>query len=141
MKESNRFGPDRSGVFLAPRNFASLREAAQRAGAAWHEVRMAGVRDKDGFLAAAARDLNFPPHFGANWDAFVDCFGDAALAGEGQVVSFTGAETLARHAPDEWATALEILRITAADARARKRALIVLADHAAPGAPLERFIF
>jgi hypothetical protein len=35
-----------------------------------------GVADKAGFLALAARTLNFPAYFGGNWDAFEECLAD-----------------------------------------------------------------
>lgn len=139
MKESNRFRPDRSGVYLAPPEPAALREAAVRAGCAWQEVKMAGVRDKAGFLAAAAHDLKFPSHFGHNWDAFADCLADSAADNKGRVIAIEDVEPFASHAPDDWATALEILRNAAADSRSRRHTLIVLVDHAARDSALRHF--
>jgi hypothetical protein len=108
--------PEQSGVFLVSRALPALRKAAQRTECAWLDVSLHGVRDKAGFLAACARDLGFPPHFGANWDAFSDCINDLSWeAARGYVIVIENVEPLSRHAPDEWATALEILR-GAADA-------------------------
>ncbi len=139
MNERNRFRPDSSGVFLAPRDVASLREEAQRAGCAWLEVRLASVHDKAGFLTAAARDLGFPSHFGHNWDAFADCIADPAGLSKCRVIAFTGSAAFAERGPDDWATALEILRNAAAEWRARKRTFVVLVDRAPRDVALQNF--
>jgi hypothetical protein len=132
--------PEQSGVFLVSRALPALRKAAQRTQCAWLEVNLHGVRDKAGFLAACARDLKFPPHFGANWDAFSDCINDFAwLAAPGYVIVIEPAEPFARAAPDEWATALEILRGTADAWRVRNRTFVVMLDYAPPASRIERF--
>ena len=71
--ESSALRPEQSGVYLVPRARATLRAAARREQFAWFDVDLRAVRDKAGFLRACARHLKFPPHFGANWDAFSDC--------------------------------------------------------------------
>ena len=132
--------PAQSGVFLVSRAAPALRKVAQREHCAWLEVSLHGVRDKAGFLAACARDLKFPAHFGANWDAFSDCVNDFAWApAVGHVIVIEPVETFARAAPDDWATALEILRGAADAWRARKHTFVVLLDHAPHGLAVERF--
>src|SRR3954463_7782488 len=131
MNDLSPLRPAQSGVFLPSRATPALRKIAERSRCPWLDVRLSGVRDKAGFLAACARDLKFPAHFGGNWDAFADSINDMSwIAGGGFVLGFAGVEPFARTAPDEWATALEILR-SAADAwRARNRTFVVLLDHA-----------
>jgi hypothetical protein len=132
--------PAQSGVFLVPRALPALRKAARRAQCAWLEVNLNGVRDKAGFLAACARDLRFPAHFGANWDAFSDCINDFAWeTAAGYAIVVENVEPFARHAPPEWATALEILRGAAQAWRVRNRPFIVMLDYAPPAAMVERF--
>jgi hypothetical protein len=132
--------PEQSGVFLLSRALPAMRKVAQRTHCAWLEVSLNGVRDKAGFLAACARDLKFPAHFGANWDAFSDSINDLAwVAARGYVISIDNVEPLARQAPQEWATALEILRGAADAWRARHKTFIVLVDYAPPTAAVERF--
>ena len=128
-------------MFLVSRALPALRKAAQRTQCAWLEVSLHGVRDKAGFLAACARDLKFPAHFGANWDAFSDCINDFAwaAAGAGYVIVIEQVELFARQAPDEWATALEILRGAADAWRVRNRTFVVLLDYAPPAAAVDRF--
>jgi hypothetical protein len=132
--------PQQSGVFLVSRAVPALRKAAGRMQCAWLEVGLHGVRDKAGFLAACARDLAFPPHFGANWDAFSDCINDFSwVAAVGYVIQMDNVEPFSRHAPDEWATALEILRGAADAWRARNKTFIVMLDYAPATQAVERF--
>jgi hypothetical protein len=132
--------PAQSGVFLVPGALPALRKAAARAHFAWLEVNLGGARDKAGFLAACARDLKFPAHFGANWDAFSDCVNDFAWeTTDGYVIALDNVEPFTRHAPQEWATALEILRGAADAWRARNRTFVVMLDYAPPASLVERF--
>jgi hypothetical protein len=132
--------PAQSGVFLVSRALPALRKAAQRTHCAWLEVSLHGVRDQAGFLAACARDLKFPPHFGANWDAFSDCINDFAWeAAGGYVIVIENVEPLARQAPQAWATALEILRGAADAWRVRNKTFIVMLDYAPAASAVERF--
>ena len=99
--------PEQSGVFLVSRALPALRKAAQRTHFAWLDVSLHGARDKAGFLAACARDLGFPAHFGGNWDALSDCLNDFAWAAAlGYVIAIEQVEPFSSQAPDEWATAL-----------------------------------
>ena len=138
--ELSALRPEQSGVFRTPRALPALRRIAQRAQHAWFEVNLHAVRDKAGFLAACARDLGFPAHFGANWDAFSDCINDLSwAAAPGYVIVFENVASLAQHAADEAATALEILR-TAADAwRVRNKTFVVLVDYAPPALAVDTF--
>ena len=132
--------PEQSGVFLVSHALRALRKAAQRTQCVWLDVSLHGVRDKAGFLAACARDLRFPANFGGNWDAFSDCINDFAwAAAPGYVIVIGQVEAFASQAPDEWATALEILRGAADAWRARNRTFVVLLDYAPRAAAVERF--
>ena len=104
------------------------------------EVDLHAARDKACFLQACARDLRFPPHFGANWDAFSDCINDLAWQpAEGYVIVFDNLALLAQHAPDAAATALEILRVAADAWRARQKTFIVLLTSAPADAAIDVF--
>ena len=138
--ELSALRPEQSGVFLVPRALATLRKIARRTQCAWFEVDLHAARDKAGFLTACARDLGFPANFGANWDAFSDCINDLAWeAARGYVITIENVEPFVRHAPDEWATALEILRGAADAWRVRNRTFIVMLDYAPPALSVERF--
>jgi RNAse (barnase) inhibitor barstar len=71
---------------------------------------------KAGLLVELARALEFPAHFGQNWDALVDCLTDLewlSAAGYLLVVSFAD-RVLPGH-PDEYATLVSILESVGAE--------------------------
>jgi Barstar (barnase inhibitor) len=71
------------------------------------------LRKRD-FLAAAARGMQFPAWFGANWDAFSDCLTDLSWApGKAYVIVLEGMERFASRAPRDFHIALEILEESA----------------------------
>lgn len=49
-----------------------LRAAANDANFALFDTDLKGVKGKQNFLGALAQAANFPPEFGANWDALAD---------------------------------------------------------------------
>lgn len=53
-----------------------LREATREAGFAWFDVDLKGIKGKQNLLDALAHAANFPPEFGANWDALADALCD-----------------------------------------------------------------
>ena len=132
--------PQQSGVFMIPRALPILRKVAQRTQCAWFEVDLHAARDKAGFLAACARDLGFPPYFGATWDAFSDCLNDFSWAtAPGYVIVIGNGAPFAQHAPQDSATALEILRATADAWRARHKTFIALLDCVPPAVAVDAF--
>jgi hypothetical protein len=68
-------------------------------------------RTKRTLLDELARALDFPAHFGKNWDAFEDCLNDLSwLEADGYLIVVTGAHAvLAREAPEEYETFVSIL--------------------------------
>lgn len=91
------------------------------------------VRDKPAFLAACAAALEFPAHFGHNWDAFYDCvaelgnrFGPAAL------LIFEDLSGFARTEPEEFDAAVDALTDASEFWRERGARLIVLAGLSEP---------
>jgi Barstar (barnase inhibitor) len=66
------------------------------------------------FLAVAARALDFPSWFGANWDAFEDCVTDLEWApAPAYAVLLENMEWFAHRVPRDFDTALRILEATA----------------------------
>lgn len=141
-RESDRgpvLKPERSGVYLAPRQLRALRDAAAKARLAWLELETARVRDKEGFLETCALDLDFPDWFGANWDALADCLKDLSWqAAPGYVILWRGGAALAGAAPDDFATALEIFRDAATYWKERDAVFLALLDHEPAGTMLPR---
>jgi hypothetical protein len=54
----------------------NLRSMAEEAGFALFDTDLKGVKGKQNFLNALAVAANFPPEFGANWDALADALCD-----------------------------------------------------------------
>jgi RNAse (barnase) inhibitor barstar len=131
--------PARSGVYLAPVDAGPLREAAARANLVWFELDAADAPDKQAFLAACGRALEFPGWFGNNWDALADCLRDFSWRqAPGYIVLWRGGAVLARAARDEFATALEIFRDASSYWQEQGRVFIVLLDHEPAGVALPR---
>jgi RNAse (barnase) inhibitor barstar len=72
------------------------------------------THDKKRFLAAAARAMDFPRWFGANWDAFADCVSDLEWApADAYLVLLGDMQGFAARAPRDFHTALEVLEAAA----------------------------
>ena len=127
-----------AGVFAAPRVLGPLRAAARRAGIAWHDLDLDGVRDRDAFLRRCGHAFALPGYFGNNWDALHECLLDAAGSGApGAVVHWRRGAGLAKRAPDAVYTALEILQEAAGYWASSGRAYLVVVDRdSAPGLDL-----
>ncbi|MEO8158874.1 MAG: barstar family protein [Betaproteobacteria bacterium] len=99
------------GVFRchSPLPDAAL-ESAARAALRIVPIRLNPVRDKNAFLNALAAALEFPAHFGHNWDAFYDCLLDPVRGeGGGTLLVLREASGFARADPDEFAAAMDTL--------------------------------
>jgi Barstar (barnase inhibitor) len=129
---ASRLRAKHSGVYRAPRGVIGLTRQAQAVSLAWLDLKLARVGDKQAFLAACAKQLKFPKGFGDNWDALADCLRDFEWRGSaGYVLHVQGAEKFAAAAPDDYATALEILRLAADYWKEQRKPFIVLVDGAA----------
>lgn len=96
-------------------------------GPAPRHVRIHAPPTKRALLDALAGILEFPPHFGGNWDALYDCLTDLGL-GEGStlVIEIGGLSRFARQAPGELAAGIETFRDAANFWRERNVYLTVL---------------
>lgn len=138
MKYDKIIRSGRAGIFAAPRVLGPLRAAAKRAGIAWHDLDLAGVRDRDAFLRRCARVFPLPDYFGNNWDALHECMRELAGSGSpGAVVHWRRGAELARRAPAVAGTALEILQNAAIYWGSSGRVFLVVVDRdSAPGIDL-----
>jgi hypothetical protein len=119
----------RAGVYAAPRLVGPLRAAAKRAGIAWYDLDLDGVRDRDGFLRRCAEVFELPDYFGRNWDALHECLRDLAGGGApGAVVHWRRGADLAKRAPEAVKTALEILLDAAIGWGGSGRVFLVVVD-------------
>jgi hypothetical protein len=107
--------PAIAGIYRLPGRppVAALRERIERAGLRCFTLDGDGITDKASFLRACAEALAFPAYFGRNWDAFEECLTDPSLApangARGTVLLYDHTAPFIRHAPDDWAVALDIL--------------------------------
>ena len=87
-----------------------LKSAAGAAKLRFCEVDLHGVDNKAALLAALAKSLKLPEHFGNNWDALADCVEDTDWLGPAGIVVVTRHSSGFRkaHAKD-WATLSDIL--------------------------------
>ncbi|MDI1466323.1 barstar family protein [Catellatospora sp. KI3] len=85
-------------------------------------------RTRAGLFAEFARALDFPPHFGRNWDAFADCLRDAVRADP--VVAVGRAGHLLAAEPHHLPVLLDIGSVLAASAPAVTLILYASPPHA-----------
>jgi hypothetical protein len=71
--------------------------------------------------------MHFPSYFGRNWDAFEECLNDLSwVPAKGYLLIFDQAERFARAQPEEFATALDILRDGIKSWQAQSTPMIVI---------------
>jgi len=96
-------------------------------------VKLVAVRDKNAFLNALAKALQFPDYFGHNWDAFYDCLLDLQHGdGAGTLLVLREASGFARAEPEEFAAAAAALQDAAQYWEGKNKALLVVVELGAP---------
>jgi hypothetical protein len=124
----------RSGMYAAPRKLAGFKRAAAGNGVAWYDVDLAGAATKAALLAHCQSAFSFPDGFGHNWDALADSLEDFSwMPPSGYVVLISNADELARRAPADFATALEIFAAAATYWSTKGRLFFVLLDDKSQG--------
>jgi RNAse (barnase) inhibitor barstar len=88
----------------------AVKAAAGAAKLSFHSVDAAHADSKSALLAALAKGLKLPEHFGSNWDALADCLEDDDWLGSHGVTIFIrhAASYRKAHATD-WETLADIL--------------------------------
>ena len=103
---------ERAGIYHMP--FAAdlaLEEATESLEYPMYRVDLTKVTDKEGFLEAISKAMDFPDWFGHNWDALADCLTDLSwMAADGYVIVLERADAFASAAPTDFATALSIFQ-------------------------------
>ena len=66
-------------------------------------------QDKAAFLSEVGQALDFPEHYGHNFDALADCLSDVGQHVDGTVLLWDGWGTLARSEPKAFSVALTVL--------------------------------
>jgi hypothetical protein len=95
----------------------------------------ARCRSKAGLLAEFARALDFPEHFGKNWDAFEECLSDLEwLPARGYRLLITDGHEVLAEAPKDYATFVDILETVGREWAQRRHTVF----HAVIAAPAEK---
>ncbi|MBC8006448.1 MAG: barstar family protein [Prolixibacteraceae bacterium] len=122
------------GVFRchAPLPDAALESAAgKKLGVV--AVGLRAARDKNSFLNALAKALQFPDYFGHNWDAFYDCLLDLQHGdGAGMLLLLRDASGFARAEPEEFAAAVDTLADAAYYWKGQNKALVAVVELETP---------
>ena len=104
-------------------------QAATQSGMRVVSAKLAAVRDKNAFLNALATALQFPAHFGHNWDAFYDCLLDLPQGeGHGTFLVLREASGFAKTEPEEFAAAVDTLADAAEYWNGKNRALLSVVE-------------
>jgi RNAse (barnase) inhibitor barstar len=89
----------------------AVKTAANAAKLAFHSVDAGRADSKSALLAALAKGLKLPEHFGNNWDALADCLEDGDwLGGHGAVIVIRHAASYRKAHAADWETLSDILR-------------------------------
>lgn len=111
-----------------------IQHAVEHAG--WRFAYLDGwtIEDKSTFLKATASALDFPAHFGENFDAMSDCLSDVTAGdSNGVVFLWDGWSPLARHDEHAFSVALSVLGGRVNDQKGGKFAVVLRGD----GPPLD----
>ncbi|MEC4812271.1 MAG: barstar family protein [Scytonema sp. PMC 1069.18] len=69
------------------------------------------ISSKETFLRKVAEAMNFPTYFGVNWDALDECITDLTWCpAQRYVLFYERPDIFAQADPDNWQTAINILR-------------------------------
>jgi len=119
----------RGGVWFLPRPLEakSLQAAAKRAGYAFFHLDGKNIERKEQLLNHVATVLQFPNHFGSNWDALEECLTDLEwVDGDGYLIYFDHIDGLLTAHPDQFATFVEIVRDAVESWKEDGEAMVVL---------------
>ena len=88
----------------------TVKAAAGAAKLGFHSVVAGRADSKSALLAALAKGLKLPEHFGNNWDALADCLEDGDwLGSHGMVIVIRHAAGYRKAHPADWETLSDIL--------------------------------
>ncbi len=105
----------------------AARTAARAAQLSFHSVDAARAESKSTLLAAMAKGLKLPEHFGGNWDALADCLEDDDWLGDhGVVIVIRHAASYRKAHAADWETLSDILNEAAEYWRERHKPFWVL---------------
>ncbi|MEP7182405.1 MAG: barstar family protein [Betaproteobacteria bacterium] len=110
MKVPDLHDLETAGVHAWPGDAHPLAAAAAAAKLRFHSVDLKGVNSKAELLAALAKGLSLPEHFGNNWDALADAVEDGDWLGKtGCVIALPHASPYRKAHGVDWTTFEDIL--------------------------------
>ena len=86
-----------------------LASAATAAKLSFRNADLKSAASKADMMAALAKGLRLPEHFGANFDALADCLEDREWVGPGTVIAITHAAPYRKAHASDWATLEDVL--------------------------------
>lgn len=99
-----------AGVHALRGDPQALAAAAQAAKLRFHSTDLTGVASKQALLAALAKGLKLPTHFGNNWDALADSMEDGEWLGKhGCVIALSHSAAYRKAHGIDWTTFEDIL--------------------------------
>ena len=110
MKLPDLSAYDDAGVHDWGGDVDTVKTAAGAAKLAFHSVDAGHADSKIALLAALAKGLKLPEHFGSNWDALADCLEDDDwLGGHGVAIVIRHASGYRKAHATDWETLSDIL--------------------------------
>ena len=125
----------RGGVFFLPNRVEprSVQAVAKRHDYAFFHVEGKNINRKEQLLNHVATVLQFPNHFGQNWDALEECLTDLEwVDGDGYVIYYDHIDGLLNTHPDQFETLVEILRDSVKSWKEDGEAMVVLLSGTKP---------
>lgn len=112
-----------------------VRRTVEHAGWGFGHVDGWTHQQKSEFLLEVGRALQFPEHYGRNFDALADCLSDVGEHADGTVLLWDGWGTLARAEPKAFSVALSVLGSRVNAERGTPFAVLLRGDGPNPGLP------
>ena len=118
----------RGGLHFLPAgtSAAGVRAAAKGAGFSYFHIDGKNIARKEQLLNAFSTALQFPKHFGENWDALEECLAEFEFDGDGCVVLYEHVDGLLGAHPDQFETLVEICRDAVASWKEDDAAMVFL---------------
>jgi RNAse (barnase) inhibitor barstar len=118
---------ERASVYRSKLPADEVIAAAKTAGLRVFKIDVGKARGKNDLLNLLAKALEFPDHFGKNWDALHDCLTDLSwLPGKGWVVILLNGDVLARNHEAIFITAVDVFSAAAESWRSQNKPFWVL---------------
>ncbi len=125
--------PKLAGVFHLTREPYEAERAAKTAGLAVYRIDIGHAHHKEDILEHLAKAMQFPSHFGKNWDALHDCLTDLGWSqAKGHVIVLEKSKHFGAGHKHDFDSAMDVLRSAADYWRGKSKPFLALI-HGAQG--------